>query len=672
MMRAMRFRMAAYTIALVGAGLAQAQTLDLPPAKIPGHKPGTMMSRYWSRQAAGAFEKWRREYENRKTPQEIAAYQKRLHDKFVEALGGLPERTPLNPQVTGTIHRDGYRVEKVIYESQPKHFVTALLFLPEKDVFSPPYPGVLIPCGHAQNAKGHEEYQSMGAFLALLGIAALVVDPVDQGERGQYLGEGGWPQLWGTAGHWRVGIGSTLLGRNTARFEIWDDMRGIDYLQSRPEVDPQRIGCTGNSGGGTQTSYMMSLDERIKAAAPSCYLCGFPALLTTFGPGDAEQNLFDQLGFGMDHADYVMMRAPSPVLMCVATKDFFDIHGAWETFRAAKRLFTRMGFAERVEILENDAGHNYNTQQREGVVRWMARWLLANDRPITEPKIRLLSESEYQCTPSGQVMRLNGARSVYDLNGDYERELTARRSALWKEGNRGELLARVRRIAGIRALGEIPRPRAEKLDTIRRTGYRIEKLLLEPEDGIVLPALVFLPDRPQPGRVAVYLHDQGKSADAAPGEPIEALVREGKVVLAIDLCGIGQTQPSHPEWQDVFVAYLLGRSYVGLRAENVLIAARHAQELAGGADGVDLVAVGEVGIPALHAAAVEPGLFRCVKLVHTLHSWSGIVSAPRTQVSQAHLVFGALLVYDLPDLAASLGTKISIERASNGLEAATN
>jgi hypothetical protein len=133
---------------------------------------------------------------------------------------------------------------------------------------------VLVPCGHAKNAKGYDEYQTVGT--AGLWMAALVFDPIDQGERGQYLGPDGWPKHWGTRAHTMFGVGCTLLGRNTARFEIWDGMRAIDYLQSRPEVDPQRIGCTGNSGGGTQTSYLMALDDRIGAAAPSCYLCGFP------------------------------------------------------------------------------------------------------------------------------------------------------------------------------------------------------------------------------------------------------------------------------------------------------------------------------------------------------------------------------------------------------------
>ena len=159
-----------------------------------------MMHRYWLRQADQAAKRWQEEYEARKTPAQIAAYQARLREKFLEAIGGLPQRTPLNAKVTGTVRREGYRVEKVIFESQPKHFVTALLFLPGSERKPPPCPGVLVPCGHSQNGKGSDAYQTMGALLALSGMAALVVDPIDQGERGQYLGKGGWPEFWGIDG----------------------------------------------------------------------------------------------------------------------------------------------------------------------------------------------------------------------------------------------------------------------------------------------------------------------------------------------------------------------------------------------------------------------------------------------------------------------------------------
>lgn len=659
----------AFTAAHAVGAAPPPSNLDVPTDKIPGDKPGEMMKRYWQRHAEATFQRWQEEYEARTQPEAVAAYQKGLREKFLAAIGGLPERTPLNPQVTGTVVRDGYRVEKIIFESQPKHFVTALLFLPAGDRCKPPYPGVLVPCGHAKDAKGHDEYQTVGALLALCGMAALVFDPIDQGERGQYLGPDGWPKHWGTGAHTMFGIGCTLLGRNTARFEIWDGMRAIDYLQSRPEVDPQQIGCTGNSGGGTQTSYLMALDDRIRAAAPSCYLCGFPALLQTIGPQDAEQNIFNQLAFGMDHADYVMMRAPTPVLMCVATKDFFDIRGAWDTFRYAKRLYTRLGFPERIELLENDAGHNYNTTQREGVVRWLSRWLRSKDEPIVEPAIQRLNEKDVQCAADGQVMLLPGARSVYELNEDYEKTLAPRRTEAWKTGDRAALLAKVRQLAGIRRLDELPQPAAEGLGTIERPGYRVEKLLLKTEEGIVLPALSFWPEKGPSLPAVLYVHEQGKAADAAPGGPIERLVLEGRQVLAVDLRGTGQTKPAGSEWKDVYTAYLLGRSYIGLQAEDVLQAARCLKERAGASPqptGVELVAVGAAGIPALHAAAIEADRFGSVKLVRTLASWSSVIYSRLTQVQGSQIVHGALTTYDLPDLAATLGGKLTVEQVVDG------
>ena len=368
----------------------------------------------------------------------------------------------------------------------------------------------------------------------------------------------------------------------------------------------------------------------------------------------------------MDHADYLMMRAPTPILICAATKDFFDIHGTWEIFRSAKRLYSRMNFAERINILENDAGHNYNTLQREAVVRWMSRWLLHRDQPITEPPLRLLTDKEGQCTPDGQVMLLPGARSVYDLNEDYERQLAPRRAESWKTGNRGTLLAAVRQLAGIRKLDALPKPRIDPLGTIRRSGYHVEQRLLLPEDGIVLPALLFLPEKPKPGRIVLYVHEDGKAADASPRGPIEQLVQDGIVVLAVDLRGTGQTRSASASWRDAFMGYLLGRSYVGIQAEDILTCARYAKESASPDVRVEMIAVGHVGIAALHAASLESDLFHCVKLIRTLESWSGVVRSRLTQVQQGHIVHGALLTYDLPDLAATLGPKLVIEQPTDG------
>jgi len=656
----------------LNAAVFSQNNLSVLPEKIDNISPADMMSHYLHRLAGQKFDDWKAQYEQRKTPEQIAEYQKHLREKFIEAIGGLPERIPLNSQVTGIVSRDGYRVEKIIFESQPKHYVSALLFLPDVGKYKPPYPGVLVPCGHSANGKAHDEYQTMGALLALNGMAGLVFDPIDQGERSQMLSQ--LPRLAGTRAHTMLGIGSILLGRNTARFEIWDGMRAIDYLQSRPEVDPKRIGCTGNSGGGTQTSYLMSLDERIVAAAPSCYITGFERLLDTIGPQDAEQNIFGQLAFGMDHADYLMMRAPMPILICAATEDFFDISGVWNSFRYAKRLYTRMEFAERIDLLENDAGHNYNQLQRQGVVRWMSRWLLNKDVPITEPEIKLLSDEEVQCAPGGQVMNLDGARSTYDLNRDLEKNLAVRRKKLWTDGNRAELLDKVRNIAGIRKLAELPRPKVTNTGIIERDGYQVKKIILTPADGIYLPALMFVPDTNAGQPAVLYIHEEGKSAVAAPSGPIEAMVKTGKCVLAVDLRGTGETQQGKQgqlsgaagaDWKDVYTAYLLGRSYVGMRAEDVLVCARFLQQEQDGA--VDLIAVGNITIPTLHAAALEPELFGSVKLTGMLSSWSNVIELGRSSNQQVNAVHGALTTYDLPDLVATLGDKLIIKEPLDAL-----
>jgi dienelactone hydrolase len=673
---ALRCTMAVCITALVTVSALTADDLSVPLPALDGKAPSGMMHRYLMRQAAATLERWKSEYERRKTPQDIAAYQKRLRSEFLKAIGGLPDRTPLNPRITGSVTRPGYRVEKVLLESQPHHYVSALLFLPDAKRFAPPYPGVIVPCGHSLNGKAWPDYQSMGALLALSGMAGLVFDPIDQGERGQYLGKGGWPELGSVLAHCNIGLGCILLGRNTARFEIWDGMRAIDYLQSRPEVDPQRIGCTGNSGGGTQTGYLMALDDRIRCAAPSCWLTGMPRLLATVGCQDAEQTIFGQLRFGLDHADCIMMRAPSPVLVLAATQDFFDISGTWDVFRCAKRLYTRMGSAERVDILENDAPHNYNKTQREGAVRWMSRWLLGEDQPITEPAITLLTEQEYQCTADGKVMSLPEARSVYDLNEDCENALLERRKAAWTGGDRTALWNEVRRVAGIRSLNDLPKPQVESVGTIARTGYRIEKLRIRPEEGVLLPALLFLPKEPKAERVVLYLHDHGNVADAGADGPIERRVRAGEVVLAVELRGTGQTQQTQadlysPEWQDAALAYILGRSYVGMRAEDVLVCARYAVEriARGRAGSVEIVAVGNVGIPALHAAALEPALIGSIKLSQMLESWSNVVHHRLNKRLVAHVVHGALVHYDLPDLVATLGKKITIQQPINAVGA---
>ena len=635
---------------------------------------GNMMNDYLLGKVQQQSDNWKEKYEQLKTVEQVTEYQKHLRSKFTKAIGGFPKRTPLHPQITGVIERDGYRVEKVIFESRPNFYVTAAMFVPDPDKFKPPYPGVLVCNGHDGRAKLYEPYQTMGALLALNGMAGLVMDPIDQGERGQALEH--WPEIYSVYGHTMVGMGSILLGQNTSRFEIWDGMRSIDYLQSRDDIIPDRIGVTGCSGGGTQTSYINSLDDRVKAAAPSCFITSFDKLLTEMGPQDAEQNTYGQLAFGMVHADYPMMRAPSPVLICATTRDAFSIEGTWDSFRYGKRLFTRLGFAERISLIESDAEHSYERLHREGATRWMSRWLLDKDDPITEPKIKLLSEKEMQCTPEGQVMLMDGARSTYDLNRDYEKRLAKRRKKLWTTTKETKLLNRVRKLAGIRKLNKLPKPDVQELDVVKREGYSISKLILKPEEGISLPALLYVPNEQKADNAVLYIHEKGKDADA--DGAIVDLVKTEQVVLAVDLRGTGETQQTKEGWtklyfgldgQDVYLAYMLGKSYVGMRAEDILTCARwlRENEAVGQDSKISLVSIGNVGVPALHAAVVEADMFDSVKLTGSLVSWSNLIELGQSRNQLINTVHGALTTYDLDNLAGILGTKLTIEKPMNAL-----
>jgi len=654
------------------SGSVCAEDLDVLGAGINGSPPRDMMKHYLLNRAGQLRLKWQEAYNRRTTPEQITEYQRRLKAKFTEALGGFPARTPLNPRITGTIRQDGYTVEKVIFESQPGLYVTALLFLPDSPRFRKPYPGVLIPCGHSRQGKANDLYQRVGILLALNGMAGMVFDPIDQGERSQILDENGKAPMWGTRSHTMLGVGCILLGQNTAGYEIWDGMRAIDYLRSRDDIRPHRIGCTGNSGGGTQTSYLMALDDRIVAAAPSCYITSFDRLLNTIGCQDAEQNIFGQLAFGMDHADYIMMRAPRPTLVCCATKDFFDISGTWETFRYAKRLYSRMGFAERLDIVETDDKHGFSRELRQGAVRWMARWLCDTDRPIVEPPdLRPLGEQQAWCTPKGQVMLMDGARSVFDINIELEKQLARQRKRIWNDPHKTGAIEKVRAVTGIRKLDDLPQPDVEKAGSISRDGYTISKLIIVPEKDIFLPVLKFACGDKRCTGVVLYLHEEGKAADAAPDGPIEKLVESGKCVFAADIRGTGETRQTSQRYgapyfgtdgQDVFAAYVMGRSYVTMRAEDILVCARYAagSTATKAGRGVELIAVGNVGVAALHAAALEPEIFKSVTLSKTLSSWSAVIHSKMSNNQLINTVHGALTCYDLDDLVTLLGDKITV------------
>lgn len=623
------------------------------------------------KQAYTALERRNAAFEELKTDEQITQYQQRLKDFFVQQLGGFPERSPLNATTVRTIRADGYRIECVIFDSQPGHRITANLYLPDSQR---PVPCVVVSSGHSRTAKTADYNQRFGIMMAKHGMAALCFDPIGQGERSQILNADGTPKFRSTTSeHFLVGVGSILVGRNTARYRVWDAMRAIDYVSSRAEIDKERIGFTGCSGGGTVTSYVMALDDRIACAAPACYLTTFQHLISAVGPQDAEQNIFGQIEFGMDHPDYVLMRAPRPTLISSTTGDYFSIVGAWENFRQAKRIYARLGFPERMDLVEVEGRHGVHPRNLAAIAQWMKRWLLGSDEPVAAVELNTRKPEELLCTESGQVTHTPGERSVFDLNAAYESELAKKRAAIQMKLEPAILRNRIRTMLKIPPRSEVNPPKFEDRGRLKRENYHIDRLVLHTGSGVPLPGLTYHPPSPADDAY-LYLHDDGKLGDGQTGGPVESLVDDGYAVVTVDLSGQGETAARErdellSDWKTYFLSYLLGRPLLGSRVEDALAAAdfvAYYQKDRDDPRGVHLVGVGQAGIIALHAAALRPDLFASVTVRGTPADWASVV---RQQVPAGQLdstVHGALKLYDLPDLVKLAGSdKVRWEASGN-------
>ncbi|WJH33578.1 prolyl oligopeptidase family serine peptidase [Paenibacillus sp. CC-CFT747] len=255
---------------------------------------------------------------------QLEARRTHLRGKFMEAIGGIPAcDTALNPRTTGRVQGEGFSIEKIMFESRPQTYVTANLYIP--DSLDSPRGAVLFLCGHDREAKHSEEYQTVCRILVHSGLVVLAIDPIGQGERFSYYeaDAGELTVADGIIEHEYAGMQCLPLGDGLARYFLHDAMRAIDYLTTRPEVDPARIGVTGNSGGGTQTSMLMLADPRLAAAAPGTFIMSRQSYLITGQAQDAEQVWFGMSAAGLDHEDILLAMAPRPVLVLAVTNDFF-------------------------------------------------------------------------------------------------------------------------------------------------------------------------------------------------------------------------------------------------------------------------------------------------------------------------------------------------------------
>ena len=601
-------------------------------------------------------------FENVRTRAAAEQWVRDVRGRVAESFGPMPAKTPLNPRITATIERDAYRIENVIFESRPEFLVTANLYIPKG--LTGRAPGVVGTCGHSSNGKAAEAYQSFAQGLARQGYVVLLYDPIGQGERSEYDGQ----VPVGTRQHLLAGNQLSLIGEFLGSWRAWDGIRALDYLLTRDEVDPAHIGVTGNSGGGTMTTWLCGVERRWTMAAPSCFVTTFRRNMENELPADTEQCPPRALALGLDHEDFIAAMAPKPVILLGKEKDYFDARGLEEAYFRLKRLWGLLGAEDKIGLFIGPTYHGYSRENREAMYGWFNRWTGAREGSAEPPLTIEKDETLFAMPASGMQ-----SKPIYQLTREIASIQVARRP------NRP--LAKLRPV--VRQALRLPErsapPYARILRNLPERGYpkpHTVHYAVETEPGI--QALVYrlseerhLSRPSQPGGPAiVYLSHQSADQELREEPLVKQLIAADPkaAFYGVDVRGIGESRPdtagrdaySSPYGPDYFYSVhglMLDRPYVGAKTHDALSVLDWLA--AYGHDRIHLAASGWGTFPALFAALLCDRVEK-VTLKGALDSYESVAKAQIYEWPSSAFVPDVLRQFDLPDLRRALGDKLTM------------
>jgi cephalosporin-C deacetylase-like acetyl esterase len=604
-----------------------------------------------------------------------------IRSRLWELIGGPFEKTPLNPRVTGIMERDQYRIENIIFESLPKVYVTANLYIPT--AMKPPYPAILAPVGHSENGKAYRNYQYLYQNLARKGYVVLAYDPFGQGERLQYIDPQTGRSLYGPTGeHDQAGRPMVLLGETFALYGAWDGIRGLDYLVSRSEVNASRLGCVGHSGGGTMTMYLAALEPRLRAAVVvegnSENIAG-PFFDPPGAIADSEQNIVGGLPFSVDRGDLLWAFSPKPLLICYTTHDVGETYSpeyeesTKNIYQELQRVYDLFGAKDHVGLYASHLPHNMDFFNRTQTYGWLNRWLENPSVGSQEAEFDAFPEERLNATSTGQVLTSLSGRSVIQLNTDRARMIMQKSSFRNIPENIGSSKQKIQ--VAVMKLLALPQQRLP-LDSIIRSSnvcknVVIEEIQFKSEPCIRIPGWFVKPSSGGTQRSTVlYLTDSGGDSVVAEPGSMGRLLAAGHAICTINLRGLGITTPRFPKGGPHFydggrdldenfawTSLILGRPVIGQRVWDTL---RAIDYLASRPDvdmsQVRLLGAGSAGLAAIMAALLD-GRVRTVLVNQTLVSYASIVESKSYSVNLGWFVPGILQNFDVADLAVGLSPR---------------
>jgi len=542
-----------------------------------------------------------------KTPEDWKRHIKKIRDFMVQSTGPFPERTPLNPRITGRIEHVDYRVEKILLESRPNFYVSGNLYLPIS--FEGPRPAVLNVIGHYANGKAAEHVQRRSISQAKKGFVAFTIDGLGQGERQIFEYTSDFkkrPLASNMPGgvHKTIGLQAFLSGTHSFNLMAWDTIRAIDYLVGRPEVNADEIAITGTSGGGMMSTYILPFEERIKVAIPACNPNTYSYHVHLPAGSDHENVFFGCFAASIDmRGDPLFTHAPKPLLINATSDDHLNPpRGTWELDSWLNKAYAALGAQGKFKTSMLDGPHGYRKEQREVSTAWLLEWMGEDASDYLEEEFPIEKEEDLWCAPNGDVYKLPNSIEPQEIIVEYFQ-------------NHKPVWGKIKNATDLRKLQTKLRPMINRTLAIDASVAPVifdsqsarvvddKKLIpvtLRPEQGILLPGILIenAATYPNPkiedpskihriwqrkensrfdpwtetkqsystGPVILYLNDLGKQEILDETDIVDTLLKAGIRILAIDLRGTGETAPGRESWH---WDYLIGRPIFGQRVKDI-------------------------------------------------------------------------------------------------------
>ena len=595
--------------------------------------------RYYTNIYRSNLETLRNEIENAKTREDALKLVERAKKRIRTAIPIPSERPPVSAVCTGVENFENFKIEKLIIKSRENFSMTANFYLPQK--FSGKLPVILFLCGHG--AVGKADYPTAITNFARQGIAVLALDPIHQGERVMFDEN----KIGRVQGHNLLNRQLIPLGETFAEWRAYDAIRGIDYLMSRKEIDHSRIGVCGNSGGGTLTAFTGALDDRVKAVAPSCYITTFYNNLANELPVDGEQLPYNFSGMGGEMVDIVIAHAPNPYHILSQKFDFFDIRGARETYRLAKKVYKLLGKEENIQMTEGNQTHTFGYPLRDAASRFFAK----------EFGFKYQEEPQKFNRPNAEMLRCLKVKSVLDLPNEKsvqdfirEKALALKKMRSERKISRNELEKQLRFVLNI--------PVETPIVDYRVWQYtRFDKKILYCT-GIETEKDVFITLFRKKGRytldpekkVELYLPAKGCRYELGYLSPLA----KDFELWGLDYHGIGDSAAfggiGEVYWGDYMLdgcGVSLGKPFVGKRVGDILKTVKLMK--ANGAEEIVVRAAGISVIPAIFAAVLTDVPFKVV-LHGDIPSYTEHACSKDAPIPQSFIPYNILQVADLDEL----------------------